>query len=227
MLTIICGEDTIASRNYFVSLKKDFLTKGFDIRDIKFEEIKEIPRWLAESPTLFFQKKVFFSENLNKKIKKDNKSMLAELQMVNQMSNADLIDWEGVSVRELKFSKLGKIKEFKPDQSIFKLLDALYPGNRSDFIKLLGRLTQDLDENFVFIMLTRYVRNLILVKEGVNPAKLQSWQVYKLKSQTKQWKIENLVNFYEALFKIEIGLKTGSNPFSIKKSLDILACHFL
>ena len=227
MLTIICGEDTIASRNYFVSLKKDFLTKGFDIRDIKFEEIKEIPRWLAESPTLFFQKKVFFSENLNKKIKKDNKSMLAELQMVNQMSNADLIDWEGVSVRELKFSKLGKIKEFKPDQSIFKLLDELFPGNRSDFIKLLGRLTQDLDENFVFIMLTRYVRNLILVKEGVNPAKLQSWQVYKLKSQTKQWKIENLVNFYEALFKIEIGLKTGSNPFSIKKSLDILACHFL
>ena len=227
MLTIICGEDTIASRNYFVSLKKDFLTKGFDIRDIKFEEIKEIPRWLAESPTLFFQKKVFFSENLNKKIKKDNKSMLAELQMVNQMSNADLIDWEGVSVRELKFSKLGKIKEFKPDQSIFKLLDELFPGNRSDFIKLLGRLTQDLDENFVFIMLTRYVRNLILVKEGVNPAKLQSWQVYKLKSQTKQWKIENLVNFYEALFRIEVGLKTSTNPFSIKKSLDILACHFL
>ena len=227
MLTIICGEDTIASRNYFVSLKKDFLTKGFDIRDIKFEEIKEIPRWLAESPTLFFQKKVFFSENLNKKIKKDNKSMLAELQMVNQMSNADLIDWEGVSVRELKFSKLGKIKEFKPDQSIFQLLDELFPGNRSDFIKLLGRLTQDLDENFVFIMLTRYVRNLILVKEGVNPAKLQSWQVYKLKSQTKQWKIENLVNFYEALFRIEVGLKTSTNPFSIKKSLDILACHFL
>ena len=227
MLTIICGEDTIASRNYFVSLKKDFLTKGFDIRDIKFEEIKEIPRWLAESPTLFFQKKVFFSENLNKKIKKDNKSMLAELQMVNQMSNADLIDWEGVSVRELKFSKLGKIKEFKPDQSIFKLLDALYPGNRSDFIKLLGRLTQDLDENFVFIMLTRYVRNLILLKEGVNPPTLQTWQVRKLQFQAKQWKIENLVNFYEALFKIEIGLKTGSNPFSIKKSLDILACHFL
>ena len=227
MLTIICGEDTIASRNYFVSLKKDFLTKGFDIREIKFEEIKEIPRWLAESPTLFFQKKVFFSENLNKKIKKDNKSMLAELQMVNQMSNADLIDWEGVSVRELKFSKLGKIKEFKPDQSIFQLLDELFPGNRSDFIKLLGRLTQDLDENFVFIMLTRYVRNLILVKEGVNPAKLQSWQVYKLKSQTKQWKIENLVNFYEALFRIEVGLKTSTNPFSIKKSLDILACHFL
>src|SRR3989344_8429546 len=227
MLTIICGEDTIASRNYFVSLKKDFLTKGFDIRDIKFEEIKEIPRWLAESPTLFFQKKVFFSENLNKKIKKDNKSMLAELQMVNQMSNADLIDWEGVSVRELKFSKLGKIKEFKPDQSIFKLLDALYPGNRSDFIKLLGRLTQDLDENFVFIMLTRYVRNLILVKDGANPAKMQSWQIYKLKSQAKHWKIENLVNFYEALFKIEIGLKTSSNPFSVKESLEILACHFL
>ena len=227
MFIIICGEDTISSRNYFVSLKKDYVAKGFEIRQIKFEEIKEISRWLADSPTLFFQKKVFFSENLNKKIKKDNKSIMAELQAINEMTNLELIDWEGLSVRELKFGKLGKIKEFKPDQSIFKLQDSLYPSNKSDFIKLLERLTQDSDENFVFIMLTRYVRNLILVKEGVNPAKMQSWQVYKLKSQAKHWKIENLVNFYEALFKIEIGLKTSSNPFSIKKSLDILACHFL
>ena len=227
MLTIICGEDTIASRNYFVSLKKDFLAKGFEIRGIKFEEIKEISRWLADSPTLFSQKKVFFSENLNKKIKKDSKNILAELQKIDKMDNVELIDWESVSLRELKFTRLGKTKEFKPDQSIFKLLDSLYPGNKSNFITLLERLTQDLDENFVFIMLTRYVRNLILVKDGANPAKMQSWQIYKLKSQAKHWKIENLVNFYEALFKIEIGLKTSSNPFSVKESLDILACHFL
>ena len=125
----------------------------------------------------------------------------------------------------LKINNL--VKEFKPDQTIFKLLDSVYPGNKVLFISYLDKLSQNLDENFVFIMLIRYIRNLIIIKEGAVPPKMQSWQTYKLKSQALHWKQENLVNFYQALFKIEIGLKTSSNPFSVKESLEILACHFL
>lgn len=227
MLTIICGEDTITSRNYFTSLKKNFSSKGFEIRDVKYEEVGNITRWLADSPTLFFKKRVFFSENLNKKIKRDSKTILKELQDIEKMKDVELIDWEGVSQWELKLKKLGRVKEFKPDKTIFKLLDTLYPGNRTVFISLLDSLGQKLDENFIFIILVRYVRNLIIIKEGAVPPRMQPWQTYKLKSQADRWKSENLVNFYEALFKIDVGLKTSSNPFSIKESLAILACHFL
>lgn len=227
MLTIICGEDTISSRNYFISLKKNYSGKGFEIRDIKFNEIVEITRWLADSPSLFFQKKIFFTERLNKYIKKENQKLTADLQKIEKMKDVELIDWEEMSRWELKLKKIGYVKEFKPNETIFKLLESLYPSNRVSFVSLLDKLAQDLDENFIFIMLVRYVRNLIIIKEGEIPPRMQSWQTYKLKTQARHWKIENLVNFYEALFKIEVGLKTSSNPFSIKESLDILACHFL
>jgi len=227
MLTIICGEDTISSRNYFISLKKNYSGKGFEIRDIKFNEIVEITRWLADSPSLFSQKKIFFTERLNKYIRKENQKLTDGLQKIEKMKDVELVDWEEISRWELKQKKIGLVKEFKPSQTIFKLLDSLYPGNRISFVSMLDKLAKDLDENFIFLMLVKYVRNLILVKDGANPPSMQSWQVYKLKSQAKYWKIENLVNFYEALFKIEVGIKTSSNPFSIKESIDILACHFL
>ena len=227
MLTIICGEDVVASRNYFTNLKKDSLFKGFEVKELRFEDVSDISHWLADSPLLFSLKKIFFSENINKKIKKENKNLLQELQAIANLKDVDLIDWENVSSRDLKISKIGKIKEFKPDQNIFKLTESLYPTNKINFIDNLTKLSSDLDENFILIMLVRQLRNLILVKEGVIPPRMQSWQTFKLKSQAKYWKINNLILFYEALFKVEIGLKTSSSPFSIKESLEILACHFL
>ena len=227
MLIIICGEDVASSRNYFNSLKKEYLAKQFEIRNVAYYEIGDIDRWLGESASLFSQKKVFFSERLNKFIKRDNKKLLEDLQKIDKMEDVELVDWEEVSGWELKLKKIGQVKEFKPDQTIFKLLDSVYPGNRVLFISYLDKLSHNLDENFIFIMLVRYIRNLIIVKEGSVPPKMQTWQTYKLKSQTNHWKQENLVNFYQALFKIEVGLKTSSNPFSIKESLEILACHFL
>src|SRR3990167_8135676 len=212
MLTIICGEDTIASRNYFVSLKHNFSSQGIEVRNLKFEEITDLLNWSADSPSLFFEKRVFFSEHIIGKIKKDNKIIVSLLQKINSKREVHLFNWESISSWELKFKKIGQIKEFKPNQTIFKLLDSLYPGKRADFI---------------FQMLVRYTRNLILTKEGVNLSSLQTWQMLKYKSQANHWKTENLINFYEALFKIEVGIKTSNNPFPSIKSLEILACHFL
>ena len=227
MLTIICGEDISSSRSYYNSLKKQYETKGFEIRLIAYSEIESISKWLAESPSLFSNKKVFFSERLNKFYKKENVVFSEELQKIEKLKDVELIDWEEVSGWELKIKKIGRVKEFKPDKTIFKLMDSVYPGNRDYFLGLLNKLSQNLDENFIFIMLLRYVRNLIIIKEGEIPPKMQSWQAYKLKAQVANWRQENLVNFYEALFKVEVSQKTNSTAFSIKQSLEILACHFL
>lgn len=227
MLTIICGEDIISSRNYYLSRKKDYAVKGYEIRDVKAEEIAAMADWMSQAPSLFAEKRVFFAQHLNKHVRKDNKVLIEHLKSIERMKDVDFVTWESVSLWELKISKLGKIKEFKPHESIFKLMDSLYPGNRMTFLTLLDKLSQNLDENFTFLMLTRQVRNLILVKEGQTPPRIQSWQMYKLQSQARHWKIENLINFYESLFKIEVGLKTGTTPFSSKDSLEILACHFL
>lgn len=227
MLTIICGEDIVASRNYLNELKNRYKLNGYDLKIIVPSELDKILLWMADSPGLFSEKKFFICERLNKFIRKGDEKLLTTLKEISKLKNVNLIIWEDISNWELKLKKIGMVKEFKPSQTIFKLQDSLCPGNKINFINFLNSLSGSVDENFIFIMLVRLVRNLIIIKEGFHPNKMQSWQLGKLQSQVRSWKTKNLINYYEALFKIEIGLKSGTNPYSIKDSLTILACHFL
>ena len=68
MLTIICGEDSVSSYNYYSSLKKNYKDKDFQVIEIPSSELENIPSWMGESQSLFKQNKVFFTQNVNKKL---------------------------------------------------------------------------------------------------------------------------------------------------------------
>lgn len=227
MFTVICGEDVISSRNYLRELQSAYREKSIEIQNIGLDEVPEITRWLGDSPTLFSEKKILCTQFLDKKIKKDNKKMLDELVKITGLKDVELIDWEDASSRDLKIAKIGRVKEFKPSKTIFKLLDMVYPGNKAAFLTSLNVLSNDVDENFIFLMLVRNVRNLILAKQEIVPPRMQSWQFGKLRHLAKFWKLETLLHFYEALMRIDIASKTGKSPYSMKESLDILACYYL
>jgi hypothetical protein len=229
MLTIICGEDNISSRNYFIEIQSSFRSKGYDIQSIGTDQILEIPRWLGESQTLFNKKMAYFTENISKKITRKGSGPFAKtIEQIIEMKDVELISWENaLSLRELKIPKQAIIKEFKADTTIFKFLDSCFPGNGKQFVTLLHSLPEKIEVSFIFIMLVRHIRNLLLIQQNTPPKTIQQWQVWKLKSQLKYWKNEALLNFYDALLKIEISSKTGNNPYTIKKSLDLLACYFL
>ena len=234
MLTIICGEDSASSYNYYSSLKKNYKDKDFQVIEIPSSELENIPSWMGESQSLFKQNKVFFTQNVNKKLsRKLNLKINRVIEKLIKDKTIQVVTWEEeISSRFLKFPKGSGtmrylIKEFKPSQNIFKLQDAIYPGNLKNFITTLNQLTESVDENFVFIMIMRHIKNLLLVKSGDGSSKLQSWQIAKLKGQASKWQLDKLINFYDAFHKIDVSQKTSSNPYSIKKSLDILACYYL
>lgn len=229
MLTVICGEDSVSSYNYYSSLKKNYLDKSYEILDINPNDLENINSWMGESQSLFAEKKVFFTQNINKKLsRKLNLKINKIVEQLIKDKKIEVVDWEEeISSRFLKFPKGILIKEFKPSENIFKLQDALYPGNLTNFIQMLNQLTKSVDENFVFIMLVRHVRNLLCVKTDGADSKLQKWQIYKLKNQSSKWQMDRLINFYDSLHKIDVSQKTSTNPYSIKKSLDILACYYL
>jgi len=235
MITIICGEDTVSSRNYFFDLKKKYQEKGKEIENISGEELNDLLSWLGQSQTLFGLSKVFFIQNMFKKIVKRNKKMLEKVIKILKSSEIDLIDWEdGLSTRGLKtilkleFNQFRKsIKEFKPSKNIFKLLDACHPSNKQTFIKLLKSVSKKTDDYFIFIMLSRHIRNLILAKENGLSNNLQIWQKKKLQNQADYWKIYNLISFYQSLHRIDLKIKTSTSPLSTKKLLDIMACYYL
>lgn len=226
MLTIICGEDVVASRAYLQEKIESYRKKNYEIVHLKPEELAELPTEHPEALSLFGLKKAYVIEGLNKTLKRGSSEKT--LKLFERLGENELLIWEGgVSKRELKLQRAGVVKEFKPSDNIFKLLDACYPKNLKTFLIMLDELVNPQNELFLFIMLQRHVRNLILVASGTPPAALQSWQVGKLKSQASHWDQNLLSDFYDKLIKLEIGLKTGTNPQSLGKSLEILVCYYL
>ena len=229
MLTIVCGEDSSQSRVYYSDIKNDYKNKYVTIVDILSGELSEITKWMGESTSLFSSSQVFFTQNLNKKLsKKTTPKQIKIIEEIIKSKSIHLVDWEeDIPARYLKFGTGAKIKEFKLNESIFKLQETLFPDNFKNFVVMLNILKNSSEEVFIFIMLQRYVRNLLLVKMGLIPGKLASWQIGKLKNQAASWKLENLVNFYDSFHKIDASSKTSSNPFSLSNSLDLLASYYL
>ena len=236
MLTVVCGEDTVTSRKYYQDLKEEYKNKNYEIRAITTSEIEELHKWLFDAPSLFANKPVFFIDGLLSYLKKYNpKSTIEQIMKIIQVSNNEIFTWESkLNSYDLKSKaglkeliKLAKIKEFKPSENIFKLLDSFFPTNKSAFIRNLGAVSANIDENFIFIMLVRLVRNLILAKEQIIPSVMQKWQFVKIRSQAGFWQKEKLISLYEALLRIETRSKTNKSAFSITHSLDILACYYL
>ena len=229
MLTVVCGEDNVTSRESYIQLKREYGMKNYEIRNLSISDLPEIPQWMGESRSLFGLSQVFFCENIGKKASKRSNPKLYELlEVLASSPDVIVVDWEdSLSKRELKFPPTAQIKEFKPPRSIFQLLDSCYPTNYKTFLSILYSLPEKTDGTFVFIMLSRHVRNLLLVSTGSIPSTNQKWQVWKLRSQAKHWDTEKLCRFYEGLHRIDVMQKTGNNPYNLMKSLDILAAYFL
>ena len=229
MLTIICGEDSISSRNYFLDQQKLFAQKSYEIVNVDYRLVLELDESEASSASLFTQKRVFFTSSLNKKVlKKLNSKTERKIKEIIISKEIQVFDWEEeTSSRDLKSIKGIVIKELKPSQTIFKLLDSCYPGNLKQFISFLKTISESTEDIFIFIMLARHMRNILITKLGEKLPKLMSWQIAKLSNQAKYWKLENLINFYQGLHRIDVNSKTNGSPYSVKKSLDILACYYL
>lgn len=229
MLTIVCGEDSIASRNYFLEQEKNFRGKNFEIVNVDYKQVFELDDAEASSSSLFDQKRIYFTSGLNKKaLKKLNQKNEKTIMKIVASKVIQLFDWEeDVTSRDLKSIKGVNIKEFKPSQNIFKLLDSCYPGNLKTFVSILNTVSQSTEDILIFIMLARHIRNVLITKTGEKLPKLMSWQIAKFANQAKYWKEENLINFYQGLHRIDVNSKTNGTPYSVKEAIEILACYYL
>ena len=233
MLYIFCGEDSVAARSAYIQTIEKYKSHFAEIISLPSSSIINIYKDLADNLSLFSPQKVFCVENLEKygfkkstKAKKD--SVYEAISAISSNNSIILLDFEdGKQARQLKLKDLAKVHESKPSTSIFSLLDTCFPGNKVKFISSLRTVCISQDEMFVFVMLFRHVRLLILALATASVAKLPPWQKYKIIGQANKWDKNQLVNFYSGLIKIEINAKTSSDPYGIAKSLEILACHYL
>jgi hypothetical protein len=224
MIQIICGESSIASRDYFLEIKKNLQKQNYFISEVKSENITDLTEPETITP-LFYQNKAFFAENLYQKISK-NKKIIDKLEQLFS-TKFDLYIWEEKTKYELKSFSRFKIIEFKLEKNIFNLLDNFFPGNKKSFYTMLHQIINEKNENLFFYLLTKRIRQLILVKTNQNLPSVLQWQVYRLKKQASKWSLANLVKIYQSFFSIEIDLKTSQTPYTLLQLIDITSCYFL
>ncbi|MCK9427008.1 MAG: hypothetical protein M0Q21_13340 [Ignavibacteriaceae bacterium] len=219
----------MASRKYLTDQQQLLREKDFEIVNADYHQVLELDETGSSESSLFSTKRAYFTQSLNKKVfKKMSERNEKKIKAIVESKEIQIYDWEEeTSQRELKSIKGVVIKEFKPSQTIFKLLDSCYPGNLKIFLNTLQTLSESTEDIFIFIMLARHMRNILSVKMGEKIPKLASWQLGKLASQSKYWEEKNLINFYQGLHRIDVNSKTNGTPFSVKESLDILACYYL
>lgn len=213
MITLIHGDDIVASRNYFLLEKKKYPNSSiYNGKDLGYIELIE----LLQPRNLFFEKEAVFIENLFSK--KELFSKLAD-------SKLDIFLWEGKEISSVELTKLKAVnKLFKLPQSFFSFLDSVRP-NSSQNVVLFRHALKNTSEEMIFYMLIRQFRLLLAVsdgKDGIDEAKrLAPWQRTKLTKQAAYFGKENLKKIYNKLYKIDLGIKTGETE-TLAPSIDFL-----
>lgn len=232
MIHMYCGEDSNKSRLEFIKHLKSYSDQGFHIYPITAQNVPSILQRTGEQ-SLFAEAIVYSTENIEKipfrKSAKFKKNEFYEaILTIAQSKDIILLTWEdGKPARLCKLKDNAILHESKIPLSVFTFLEEIHPGSLKRFISSLRSLLTTQEEMFIFIMILRHIRLLVQITESSQIASIPPWQKMKLFSQAKKWDKVRLLDFYQNLIKIEIGIKTSTNPFGIAKSLEILACHFL
>lgn len=224
MLTVICGEDTKKSREYLYQLRQDFQKKNYVIKTISHSEVEDAEKDISSTHNLFGQEVILQIDNLSAALGRKKKGGFIEaVERLIASPTVQLVDWEnGKSAYQLTSLKKNAniFKEFKPEKSIFQLMQLCSPGNKNVCMQTFELVSQTQESTFIFAMLCKHIRTLILAKSESLPP-MSPWQKKDILQQAKLWTLPQLLTFYDKLVKIDTTQKT-SPVYTMHQALQIL-----
>jgi hypothetical protein len=219
---VYSGDDIVSSRKAFLEhlegLKKDNLEVVRKIgKDLTAEGLE-----LLSSPTsLFGEKRVLAIESLLSGQKSKDRDNL--IRIVSSL-RYPIVLWENKDfskTEQLKYSGF-VFKDFKLPALMFHFLESIVPGQGTTNLTMFRKTIETVDVNFLFLMLVRQVRLLILAKEKKDVLKLPPWQKAKLQKQASPFTEEALLLIYKKLLQINFQQKTSGSPYSLENLLELL-----
>ena len=226
MITILHGENHLASRNQLEALKKEQKNEeilSWDGKKITLNDLiqaLEAPSLLASSRLVVIER--FFS------LKKSEEKQKMITYLVENQKKVNLLLWEDEEVDKTTLAQFSgaKILLFKKESVVFKFLESLKPGCTEEMLVLLKKVQDREIPEIIFSLLVRQLRLLLLIssepkEEAEDLKRLATWQKEKLARQAKDFTQKKLISSYHELLEIDYQQKTGQNAFDLKKTLEI------
>lgn len=221
---VFSGEDIVSSRKAFLEHLEGLKRDGFEVEMVNGKDLTlELLELLSLPISLFGEKKALTIENLFTGTKSKEKDKIIE--KIVSLLDCYLVIWENKDfskAEQLKYPKNFIFKNFKLPASLFIFLDHLLPNNSVSNLKYLTIALETVETNFLFLMLIRQIRLLILAEDPNDLLKLAPWQKSKLQKQVNSFKAEQLTEIYTKLLKIDYNQKTSSTPFALEHELELL-----
>lgn len=223
MITILHGENLVASREKLVELlesakEKNFTIDRFDAKNLSRAELET----KLVKQDLFGSKRLVVVEGLHSLPRSKQKKQLLELI---QAAEIELILWEKRDLTKTMLKKFpqAEIHHFKLSNALFNWLDSLRGDGRQlqDQLKKLHLALEREDAYLCFIMLARQLRLLIQLKEGNRPPGAP-WMINKLEKQAETFTLSQLLKLHQELIKIDQAHKTSASQLTLAQELDLL-----
>lgn len=221
MITLIHGEDILASRKYYLDQKTDD-SIFFDAEEIDLVNLNQ----MLHGSGLFQTTNRIFIDNLFTRKGQKNLTNIAEVIKGNE--NSEIFIWAGkdVGVRSLKDFPKFENKNFKIPQNIWNFLDSIKPNSTTN-INNFHQALNGTDVEIIFAMIVRQFRLMLGLTSSSNKnaeevKKLAPWQKGKLTKQASLFGESKLKEVYNKLYKIDKNQKTGKTNLTLTQNIDIL-----
>lgn len=217
-MLIIHGDNEIASRNLYISLKDRAAKSGQQIVDLSGPSLTVSDLVTAsESVSLFGSTNSVFIEGFfTRRAGNDKKTVTGFL--LSHLS-ADIYLWDSQDVSaSLKSFPLASIKKFDLPKYIFQFIDTFS-------LPAFNQALSGTSPEQILALVARRIHDLILIKEnrGVFPP----WQAAKLKSQAAQYSLSRLKTYNLQLLELAFAQKTSLPPYDLATALQFwLAKNF-
>ncbi len=223
MITILAGEDVISSRNKLNDFLRD---KKNPIRlDGKKITLADIEMQLS-SGSLFVVEKTIVIDGFSKFKPQDK--LIEQLLNFEKDKSTHIFLWdESDPSAKLKNSFKGTpILNFAFPKFYYTFLDTFEPGSKKT-LELLSQVLKTFEAEQVLYGLIKRIRQLMVLKgdsymEFSEFAKMQEWQLSKLRSQAARFQESDLKKIFIKLADLDKLLKTSSMTMPLQAYLDNL-----
>lgn len=224
MILLIHGNDIVSSKDRLRSeLDRDLdIDKVYlDGKEITLSEV--VPA--CETMSILSLPKVIIIESLFERALTDEKNKVLKY-LLNTKLTHKIIIFEAKEIDKKivkKYFASFRVYHSQLPANLFKFLETVGLETPSSSIASLHTLNKQRSAEFIYTMLVRQWRYLIMVKDekSISETGLLNWQAGKFQRQARVFNEEELIRSYRQLLLLDYQLKSGLTPYTMTQLLDL------